>query len=99
MYRHRCTDSSCNSAEYIGYTLCSLAKRFYTHVQTGSIRLHNKNKHNCKPLTQELLSRTDILYRGQTKIDVIIAEALLIKQHQPNLNMQDEGQCRVLKIF
>ena len=99
VYQYTCKDGRCNSASYIGYTTCTLAKRFYTHAQSGSIRLHNKNTHNSKPLTKELLSSTKILYRGKNKLELTIIEALLIKEHQPILNMQEEGYHRILKIF
>lgn len=99
VYQYNCNEDGCNSTSYIGYTVCSLAKRFYTHVQTGAIRLHNKDSHNKKPLTKELLKHTVVLYRAQTKTDLTIAEALLIKEVKPCLNQQDEGQVRVLRIF
>jgi hypothetical protein len=69
------------------------------HVQSGAIRKHNKDVHNNKPLTKELLQHTSILYKGTNKLDLTIAEALLIKQEKPPLNLQDEGFSRVLNIF
>ena len=99
VYQYNCTQDGCNSVSYIGCTICSLAKRFYTHVQTGAIRHHNHQVHNTKPLTQELLSSTQVLYRNPHQQDLLIAEALLIKEHQPYLNQQEEGNTRVLRIF
>ena len=55
--------------------------------------------HNSKPLTRQLLQNTTVLFRGHSKNDLAIAEALLIKKERPSLNLQDEGQVRVLKIF
>jgi hypothetical protein len=99
VYQYSCNQGGCNSATYIGYTTCSLAKRFYMHVQSGAIRKHNKDIHNRKPLTKELLQHTSILYKGTNKVDLTIAEALLIKLERPPLNLQDEGQARILNIF
>jgi hypothetical protein len=99
VYQYSCSEVGCNSTSFIGYTICSLAKRFYTHVQTGAIRLHNKLTHNKKPLTRDLLKDTVVLYRAPTKLDLTIAEALLIKEVKPCLNQQDEGQVRILRIF
>lgn len=99
VYQYQCNQVGCNSSKYIGYTTMTLAKRFYTHVQTGAIRLHNKDRHDTKPLTAELLENTTVLYKAATKIDLTIAEAILIKEKQPILNQQDEGQIRVLRIF
>jgi hypothetical protein len=99
VYQFSCPRDGCNSSKYIGYTTCSLAKRFYTHVQTGAIRDHNRVVHSTKPLTQLLLASTTVLYQGTNKNDLTIAESLLIQQHRPELNQQDEGMKRVLKIF
>jgi hypothetical protein len=99
VYQYTCNKSGCNSASYIGYTTCALAKRFYMHVQTGAIRKHNANIHSQKPLTRELLQTTTVIYRGYGKQDLTIAEALFIKQHRPSINQQDEGYVRVLNLF
>ena len=99
VYQYLCTQAGCNSVKYIGYTTCHLAKRFYSHVQLGSINNHNKNVHNKKPFTKELLKDTSILYRGKEKNDLTIAEALLIKTHKPSLNLQEQGFTRILSIF
>jgi hypothetical protein len=99
VYQYECTKDGCNAASYIGYTISSLAKRFYMHVQTGAIHIHNQSIHNCKPFTKSLLETTRVLYKGSTKNDLTIAEALLIKNQKPRLNQQDEGHTRILRIF
>lgn len=99
VYQYTCPEDGCNTVSYIGYTTCSLAKRFYTHVQSGSIHLHNKSSHSSKPLTRELLKSTKVLYRGKTKQELTIAESLLIKEHKPKLNIQEDAFARVLAIF
>ena len=99
VYQYLCSQAGCNSVKYIGYTTCHLAKRFYSHVQLGSINIHNKNVHNKKPFTKELLKDTTILFRGNDKYDLTIAEALLIKTHKPSLNLQEQGFTRILSIF
>jgi hypothetical protein len=99
VYQYECKEVGCNSIRYIGYTTCSLTKRFYMHVQSGAIRSHNKDIHNFKPLTRQLLQNTQVLFRGQNRNDLAIAEALLIKRERPALNQQDEGFVRVLKLF
>ena len=65
VYRYTCNEGSCNAADYIGYTVCSLAKRFYFHNQSGSICSHNKDVHNTKPGSRQLRENTQILYRGE----------------------------------
>ena len=99
VYQYRCNKIGCNSNSYIGYTTMKLATRFYSHAQTGAIREHNKNIHDAKPLTQELLSNTTILFKSSSKQDLTIAESLLIKLNKPYFNLQDEGFNRVLNIF
>ena len=89
----------CNAVTYIGYTTTSLPKRYYQHVQTGAIHNHNKTTHRARPYTRELLESTTVFYKNSSKLNLQIAEALLIKQHKPLLNQQDEGTVRVLKIF
>ena len=49
VYQYSCNQGGCNFATYIGYTPCSLTKRFFMHVQSGAIRKHNKDVHNQKP--------------------------------------------------
>ena len=74
-------------------------QRYYQHVQTGAIPHHNKTTHRARPYTRELLESTTVIYKNSSKLNMQIAEALLIKQHKPLLNQQDEGTIRVLKIF
>ena len=99
VYQYTCKESTCNGASYIGYTTCTLPVRFYSHVQHGSIQKHNREKHNSKLYTQQLLENTKILHKNQSTVELKIAEALLIKHNNPTLNAQDEGNERVLHIF
>jgi hypothetical protein len=99
VYTYTCPESRCNSATYIGYTTCTINKRFYMHVQSGAINLHNKEVHDHKPVTKLLLENTKIIFRSNDKLDLEIAEALYIKMQKPVLNQQDEGKNRKLFIF
>ena len=99
VYQYTCKDSACNGASYIGYTTCTLPLRFYSHVQNGSINRHNKQQHHAKLFTQQLLETTKVLYSSSSTQDLLIAEALLIKECSPTLNAQEEGQERILCIF
>ena len=47
----------------------------------------------------ELVNSVKILARGATKQELLILEALYIKEEQPSLNGQEEGRDRVLQIF
>ena len=95
VYHYTCKEST----SYIGYTTCTLPVRFYSHVQQGSIQKHNRDTHNIKLYTQQLLENTKILHRNQCNLELKIAEALFIKEHNPVINAQDEGNERILRIF
>ena len=91
VYQYTCKESICNGASYIRYTTCILPVRFYSYVQNGSIQKHDRDKHNCKLCTQQLVDNAKILHKNQSTGDLKIAEALLTKEHNPTLNGQEEG--------
>jgi len=61
--------------------------------------MHNTDKHNRIIKTTDIIDATTILCSFPTKIELTIAEALLIKSHSPSINNQREGETRVLNIF
>lgn len=100
VYRYTCDHGGCQPNQtYIGYTICTLVERMRNHAQLGSIKKHNIDHHDRKVTTQQLVDCSTILKRLHTKEELIIAEALLIKQHEPPINNQKEGETRVLSIF
>ena len=50
-------------------------------------------------IDNEILNNTRILVTYNNKQQLTIAEALLIKDKKPVLNLQREGEQRVLQIF
>ena len=100
VYEYRCPREACQpSTCYVGYTECPLIDRLRNHTQHGSIQQHNRSEHNHKISTQETLDNTTIVRKQRTKEELIIAEALIIKERNPPLNNQREGEVRVLQIF
>ena len=101
VYMYTCPEEECKPSKstYVGYTECSLSDRLRNHAQHGSIALHNSQEHRIKIKTQEILDNTEIIRHFPTKEDLIIAEALSIKESNPTLNAQREGETRVLSIF
>ena len=99
VYQYTCEEDTCNGVSYIGYTTCSLRKRFYMHVQSGSIKSHLTEVHRVKPTSAKLIENTKVIFRAQPKQELVLAEALLIGEMKPCLNRQDEGLNRVLEIF
>ena len=100
VYKYRCSRQECQPSNvYVGYTECSLEDRFRNHSQNGSILAHNLDKHQHKITASEMLEKTEILCSYPTKQELVIAEALLIKEITPALNGQREGETRILNIF
>ena len=100
VYQYACKKDGCQpSTSYIGYTECTLVDRLRNHTQNGAIRSHNIDVHNAKISTEEIVTSTTILRQYRTKDELIIAEALLIKDEKPALNQQREGEARVLSVF
>ena len=100
VYKYKCSRQECQPSNvYVGYTECSLEDRFRNHSQNGSILAHNLDKHQHKITASEMLENTEILCSYPTKQELVIAEALLIKEITPALNGQREGETRILNIF
>ena len=99
VYRYECKKEGCLSSTYIGYTESSLVLRMRNHAQSGSILKHSWDVHKTKISTNEIVADIKILRHLNTKEDLTIAEALLIKTNNPSLNGQREGEDRVLSIF
>ena len=100
VYEYNCNKEECQpSTSYIGYTECALVDRIRNHAQNGAIAEHNKNNHNIKMKTDQILDSTKILCQFNKKEDLIFAEALLIKDKKPIMNRQNEGEERVLAVF
>ena len=100
VYRYTCNNRECELSEtYIGYTECDLIDRLRNHSQNGAILIHNMEKHNLKITTSEIRTATKVMKHFNRKDELLIAEALLIKQENPSLNRQHEGDTRVLSIF
>ena len=99
VYQYKCDMDRCQPSNYIGYTETTLKQRMTTHAQNGSIKTHNITEHGRKLKAQQLVSSTEILHRSRDKSELLIAEALLIKEKRPSINNHREGEVRILKIF
>ena len=100
VYKYTCNHEECQPLQYyIGYTTTALKQRLTCHTQQGSIREHHLSHHGNRIRTADLMEHIEILHRSQEKQELIIAEAILIKQNSPKMNNQREGETRVLKIF
>ena len=84
---------------YIGYTTTSIKQRMTSHAQNGSIKNHNLNQHNSRISTNDIIDQIKILFNAPNKTDLRIAEALLIKKHNPSRNNQSDTFTRTLQVF
>ena len=100
VYRYSCKEEWCQPHQvYIGYTATTLKHRMASHTESGCIKEHNRDVHNRKTKSSDALENTEILHRSQDRKELMIAEALLIKQHEPRVNNQREGDTRILNVF
>ena len=99
VYQYTCNQSQCNLAnpkKYIGYTTTTLKERMLQHK---SIKNHHKIHHNRKIGYKEMLEHTNVVSRKSSRQDLLIMEALSIKNFKPELNNKEEGCVRILRIF
>ena len=101
VYRYTCAKEECqlDHQTYIGYTTTTVKQRMTTHAQNGSIKNHNNEAHSINIRTKEIINEIDILFRSADKVELQIAEALLIKLHNPPLNNQSATFTRTLNVF
>ena len=101
VYSYSCNIDGCNSSQnYIGYTTCTVDERFRMHTQAGSIKRHLNTAHGINRVTKkDLISNVKILESCSNKGKLRMTEAICIKELKPNLNSQEEGCDRLLKIF
>ena len=100
VYRYDCPEDMCKQSQfYIGYTTTTLKQRMTLHAQHGGIISHHKDVHQIKTRTADILNHISVIFRASEKMDLLIAEALFIKEQNPPLNNQREGEKRVLSVF
>jgi hypothetical protein len=100
VYQYQCPNSRCQAGEnYIGYSTNRLRERTQQHQYKGAIKDHHQTKHGNKPSHDEILTNTKILKRGKDRYELLIIEALLIKESRPTINLQFDGFPSILKKF
>ena len=100
VYSFKCTQEGCNSLQnYIGYTTCTVGERFKMHAQIGSIKKHLNEKHNIQVRKNDMVKNVEILGKSNNVSYLRMLEAVLIKDLKPNLNSQEEGCDKLLKVF
>ena len=99
MLHGEATESESKPHEYIGYSQCTMRKRLQNHTYQGSIKTHFLNSHNISPNLEQLTNNTKIINKGINKQELLIKEALHIKQQCPLKNKQYDAFPTILKLF
>ena len=93
-----CTHLPIRERRYSGLTTCTLSRRLSLHLQKGAIQKHCESVHG-RPITRkEIVSMTKARYYVSDIRKLEILEALIIRLEDPELNKQDTGKVRFLKL-
>lgn len=99
VYRFRCPRDGCNAA-YIGYSSCALERRAKQHRYKGSsIHEHFLTDHNTEPPPADLHNNFEIIYKSHDVSSLRIAEAILIKTHNPYINVKFNEMSNFLNVY
>ena len=104
IYDFQCKRGDCEhlprrSVTYDGLTTNTLSRRLSVHLQVGAIRHHFDNKHDTRITRKEILNFTRIRYKMRDTNRLEILEALIINTEDPEINRQDTGKIRILKLY
>jgi len=98
VYKYACDVAACKDANayYVGYTTTTVKERFRQHA---SIKKHHQITHNSTITGKQMLQNVSILAKGRSKQELLILEALLIKELNPVINKQTDDFNATLKVF
>ena len=103
IYDFTCSIDDCKhlptrQVRYSGLTTCTLSRRLSFHLQKGAIQKHFESAHG-RPITRdEIVSMTKARYHVRDVRRLEILEALIIRLEDPEVNKQDTGKVRFLKL-
>jgi hypothetical protein len=102
VYKFSCSREGCRllpNMDYIGLTTTTLSRRLTCHLQSGGPRNHLREAHN-EAITRTVLEEcTSVVMRCPDANRLAIAEALIIKDRTPAINLQTTGFVRTLRLF
>ena len=84
---------------YLGYTTCTVSRRLSFHLQKGAILQHSVEKHGRKIDRKTAEQCLKIRYKENNIDRLEILEAIMIMVEKPEINKQDTGKKRILKLF
>ena len=101
VYQFECPQPSCHEGIYIGYTNQKLITRVKQHRWKASpIYKHFMDVHfDLPPLRDELVKSFSVLYSSPDLRSVKIAEAILIKNNEPKLNIKYDEMRDFLSLY
>ena len=76
-----------------------MSRRLTYHLQDGAVQRHNIEKHNKKVTRKEIEMLTKIRYQERDTNRLEILEALIIHFEDPEINKQQTGKIRILKLY
>ena len=88
-----------HNVSYIGLTSTTLSRRLTCHLSSGAPKDHLQLHHGIKISIKFLEENVKILGHFPNKNKLRIAEALLIEEKRPSINIQHEGFDRILKLL
>ena len=104
IYDFTCQTGECKHLQqqkvrYSGLTTCTLSKRLTFHIQNGAIRKHYESCHGRNITRAEIVAMTKARCYERDVRRLEILEALIIQREDPEINRQDTGKCKVLKLY
>ena len=104
MYDFQCNEGECahlpkHLARYSGLTTCTLSRRLGFHLQNGAIKRHFLEKHGRNITREEIVRYTTSRYYERDTRRLEILESLIIRFEVPEINKQDTGKKRKLRLF
>ena len=103
IYDFTCKTGECehlpiNKRRYSGLTTCTLSRRLTFHLQNGAIRKHFESCHGRNITRAEIVDMTKARCYQRDVRRLEILEALIIQREDPEINRQDTGSVRILKL-
>ena len=104
IYDFTCKAGDCmhlpqQQVRYSGLTTCTISRRLSFHLQKGAIRTHYESCHDRNITREEIVAMTTARCYERDVRRLEILEALIIRCEDPEINKQDTGKCRVLKLY
>ena len=104
IYDFRCSIDECahrkrSERTYSGMTTCTKSRRLTYHLQSGAIKMHAQTTHGRKITRKEIVEMTETRCYQNDKRRLEILEALIIHFEDPEINRQDTGRKKVLKLY